>query len=86
MAEKKQKKIIAADSGNEVSAAKRKEAAPVGNPTGLRIGAAVLWLLAVVMELLAVLVLFGKVNITFMPTMWQLIAFLVQCPRLRRGC
>ncbi len=81
MAEKKKKTIVAAGTGQEIEApekktVQKKEAAPVGNATGLRIGAVVLWVLAVVMEALALFVLLGKINLKFMPTMWQLIAFL----------
>ena len=81
MAEKK-KRIISADSGKEIETPvkkerKVKEAAPVGNAGGLRIGAVVLWVLAIVMEVLALLVVIGKINLKFMPTLYQLIAFLV---------
>ena len=60
MAEPKKKRIVSADTGEEVAAgSKRKEpkpAAPVGNATPLRIGAIVLWLLAIVFEVLALMV------------------------------
>lgn len=80
---KKKKKIVAADSGETVKAGSRKksgtrkEAAPVGNATGLRIGAVVLWLAAFAFEILAVLILNGTVNLTFMPSLWQIIIALV---------
>ncbi len=81
MAEPKKKKIVSADSGKEVKAGSRKrkakEAAPVGNATGLRIGAVALWVVALVFEVLAFMVLIGKLNLTFMPSLWQMIAFLV---------
>ena len=84
MAEKKEKKIISADTNQEISKEeleeKRKEykeARPVGNAKPKRIGAIALWVVAIVMEVLAVLVLFGKINMTFMPLMWQLIIFIV---------
>lgn len=82
MAEKKKKKIVSADSGKEIAtpqkkARKVKEAAPVGNAGGLRIGAVVLWVLAIVMEVLALMVVLGKINLKFMPSLYQLIAFLV---------
>ena len=82
MAEKKTKKFISADSGNETAAPEKKErrvkeAAPVGNAKNLRIGAVALWVLAIVMEVLALLVVLGKINLKFMPTLYQLIAFLV---------
>ena len=54
-----------------------KPAAEKGNASGLRIGAVILWVFAIVFEVLAVLVLFGKINMTFMPLMWQLILFIV---------
>ena len=82
MAEKKTKKYVSADSGTQTDAPvksgkKMKEAAPVGNAKGLRVGAVVLWVLALVMEVLALLVVLGKINLHFMPTLYQLIAFLV---------
>ena len=82
MAEKKTKKYASADSGTQTDAPvksgkKMKEAAPVGNAKGLRVGAVVLWVLALVMEVLALLVVLGKINLRFMPTLYQLIAFLV---------
>ena len=39
--------------------------------------AIVLWVVAIVMEVLALLVVLGKINLKFMPTLYQLIAFLV---------
>ena len=79
MAEPKKKKIVDADSGKEVKAGSRKKkaAAPVGNATGFRVGAIALWVVAFAFEVLAYLVLIGKVNLTFIPSMAQLIAFLV---------
>ena len=83
MAEAKKKKIVSADSGKEVKAGslkgkgKRKEAAPVGNATGLRIGAVALWVVAIALEVVALLILNGKINLTFMPTLWQIIIALV---------
>jgi Na+/proline symporter len=53
------------------------EAKPVGNATGLRAGAIILWVVAFIFEILAYLVLIGKINLNFMPTLWQLIVFLV---------
>ncbi len=82
MAEKKTKKIIAADTGEEVAAgskrgATRKKAAPVGNALGYRLGAVALWVLALGMEIVALLIFTGKINLTFMPSLWQLIIALV---------
>ena len=83
MAETKKKRIVSADTGKEVAAGSQKgkttakAAAPVGNATGLRIGAVALWVVALVFEVLAVLVLNGTLNFTFMPTLWQLIGLLV---------
>ena len=85
MAEKKEHKIVSAATGAQMTKeeaaaanqAAKKAAAPVGNATGLRIGAIVLWLLAIGFEVLAVLVTFGKLDLKFMPTLWQMIAFLV---------
>lgn len=80
---KKKKKIISADTGKEVAAGSkkkkgaRKEAAPVGNATGLRAGAVALWLAAVVLEVVAYLVYNGTINVTFMPSIWMIIIALV---------
>lgn len=40
------------------------QAKPVGNAKGLRIGAVILWVLAFAFEILAVLVIAGKINLT----------------------
>ena len=84
MAEKKQHKIVSATTGQQVTAApggkKRpamKEAAPVGNAAGLRIGAVVLWVAAIALEIMALLVVLGKLNLHVLPTLWQLILLLV---------
>ena len=85
MSEKKQHKIINANTGAQMSkeeaaaanAAAQKAAAPVGSATPFRIGAILLWLVAIAFEVLAVLVTFGKVDLKFMPTLYQMIAFLV---------
>ncbi|MBQ0026456.1 MAG: hypothetical protein KBS79_03710 [Lachnospiraceae bacterium] len=54
-----EKKIV--KSTNEVS--EHKQAAPVGNATGLRIGAIACWLVALGCEVVAVLALMQKINI-----------------------
>ena len=75
MAEKKEHKIVQAEttaSGKVVQ-----EAKPVGNASGLRAGAIILWVVAFIFEILAFLVLIGKINLTFLPQLWQLIIFLV---------
>lgn len=84
MAEKKEKKIISYESKQEISKEeleeKRKEykeAKPVGEAKPKRIGAIVLWIFAIAFEVLAVLVLFGKIHMAFMPVLYQLIAFVV---------
>ncbi len=76
-APKKKKTIISASDGKETTARKVKEAAPVGNATGLRIGAAVLWVVAIALEVLAVLILNGTITWTFMPSLTQIIIVLV---------
>ena len=48
-----------------------------GSAVGYRVGAAVLWVAAIVFEILAVLILFGKLAITFMPTLAVIIIALV---------
>lgn len=80
MAEPKKKKIVSADSGKEVAAGSKKkvkEATPVGNATGLRIGAVALWVVAIALEVVAYLMLIGKINFTFMSTLTQIIIALV---------
>ena len=78
MAEIKKKKIISASTGEEVTGKKKiKEAAPTGSSVGYRIGAIVLWVLAFAFEVLAILVALGKFSFHFMPSLWQLIIFLV---------
>ena len=81
MAEEKKKKIIDASTGEEVAAGSKRPAMqaakPVGNATGLRVGAIILWVLAIVFEILALLVVLGKLDIKFMSTLAQLIVFIV---------
>lgn len=83
MAEPKKKKIISADTGEEVKAGSRKkkgnmkEAAPVGNATGLRIGAVALWVVALALEFVAIMIFAGKINWTFTSTLTQVIIALV---------
>lgn len=82
MAEKKKKKIISADTGLEVEAGSRrkdkmKEAAPVGNAGALRGGAVALWVVALGFEILAVMILLGKINWTFAATIHQIIGALI---------
>ncbi len=79
MAEKKEHKLVAASENSKPagSAPNMKPAKPVGNSAGLRVGAVICWVVALAMEVLAILVLFGKINLTFMPQLWQLILFLV---------
>lgn len=88
MAEKKQHKIVAAGSGEEVKAAPKAEVkteekkiknAPEekGNPTTLRLVAWLFWILAFATEIIAILFVFGKITITFLPQIWVLILFIV---------
>ncbi len=73
---KKKKTIVSASNGKETSTRKVKTAAPVGNATGLRIGAVVLWVVAIALEVLAVLILNGTINWTFMSSLTQIIIVL----------
>ena len=75
MAEKKTHNIVAAETKTDGKVVH--QAKPVGNASGLRAGAIILWVVAFIFEILAYLVLIGKINLKFMPTLWQLIAFLV---------
>ncbi len=79
MAEKKEHTIVNASekSPAEKSAKKVEAAKPVGNAGGLRAGAIVLWAAGLGLEIAAALIAFGKINMNFMPTMWQLILLLV---------
>jgi len=77
MAEKK-KTIVSASNGEKPAAPKTvHQAKPVGNASGLRVGAVILWVVAIAFEVLALLVLLGKLNINLGSSMVQLIVFLV---------
>ena len=93
MAEKKEKKLVAASEASakaaketakkvdEATGKELKEAAPVGNAKGLRWGAVGLWLVALCFEVVAILLFSGRLNIPFLnkllPTLWQSIVALV---------
>jgi len=80
MAEKKAKKYVAAsDDTKEVKTKTqvRKEAKEVGNASSLRVGAVVLWAVALALEVCALMVFLGKLDLRFIPQMAQLIGFLV---------
>ena len=79
MAEKKQHNIVAASTGAPAQKPEKEviEAKPVGNAGTKRLIAVILWVVAFVFEILAALVLFGKLNLKFMPTLTQLIVLLV---------
>ena len=55
----------------------KKQAAPVGNATGLRVGAILLWVVALAFEVVAVLIFNKTINLTFMPQIAQIIIALV---------
>ena len=83
MAEPKKKTIVSASTGKEVKEGSAKpakvvkEAAPVGNATPLRIGAVILWVLAIAFEILAILVYVQTIKITFMSTIVAVVILLV---------
>lgn len=62
MAEKKEHKIVSASTGQDITNKPRPSAAAVqtGNATGLRIGAVVLWVVALVFEVLAIALILEK--------------------------
>ncbi|MBO4651796.1 MAG: hypothetical protein J5649_00565 [Lachnospiraceae bacterium] len=60
------------ESGQTVVAAKSK-----GNATGRRVGAVILWVIAIALEVLAILLLFAKIEITFMNTLTAIVILLV---------
>lgn len=77
MAEKKPHKIVSASTGKTVT----RQAASGGQSTvGLRIGAIALWILAIVCEVIALMVIFETLIIPFLsnvPPLYQGIGFLV---------
>ncbi len=82
MAEKKKKKLMSSSTGKESSGADikpatYKKAESAGSATGYRIGAAALWVVAIALEVLAILLLVGKLNWTFMNTLTLVIILLV---------
>jgi hypothetical protein len=92
MAEKKEHTIVDVSSEEKKTAKKASTAArkkvtedgktvvevtPAGSATGYRIGAILLWLAAIACEFLAILTYFGKINITFIPTLAWLIGLIV---------
>ncbi len=79
MAESKEKKLTPASEDKKAgtSAPKKVAAKPVGNASALRAGAIILWVLAIACELFGILMLAGKVTITFMNTLYCVIAVLV---------
>lgn len=82
MAEKKQKRVVSASTGKDVTKkattrAAGKGAAPAGSTGGLRFGAIFLWVLAIACEVMAFLVLIGKVSIGSIEMLYQLVGLLV---------
>ena len=77
MATKKEHKFVEATTNVTTEKPEMKQAKPVGNASGLRAGAVVLWVLALVCEVLGILILFGKITLTFMPTLYQFIGLMV---------
>ncbi len=80
MAEQKKtaKKIVKAEGSTETKRTV-KEAPKTGNATGLRIGAVLLWLAAIGLEVLALMIFCGNVTLSFLPlsTLAQVIVVLV---------
>ncbi len=82
MAEQKKtngKRTIVKAEGTASTGRTIKEAPKTGNATGLRIGAVVLWLVAIALEFLAVMIFNGSVTLSFLPlsTLAQIIVALV---------
>lgn len=81
MAEKRTHKIVSASGGGTRrtgSVQHNVRPAPEkGSAGGLRFGAVILWLAAIAFEVIAALILFGKLSFRFMPVMYQLILFIV---------
>ncbi|MDE7298015.1 MAG: hypothetical protein K2N94_04190 [Lachnospiraceae bacterium] len=82
MAEQKQpgkKRTIVKAEGAAGTKPTIQKAPETGNATGLRIGAIALWVVAVVLEILAVLTLTGNISMSFLPmsSLTQIIVMLV---------
>lgn len=82
MAEQKKtsgKRTVVKAGGSTETKRTIKEAPKTGNATGLRIGAVVLWLVALGLEVLAVMILNGSVTLSFIPlsSLTQIIIVLV---------
>lgn len=73
---KKKKKITSAGPASSTTA-NIKEAAPVGNATGLRIGAVLFWIAALALEVVALFMLLGKIDLKFTQVLYQIIGALV---------
>ncbi len=76
---KKKTTVSAGEKKTTVNAAGKtvKPAKPTGNSSALRVGAIICWLLAIGCELVGFLMYFGKINITFAPTLACIIAVIV---------
>ena len=68
----RKKKASTTESGKTYVAAQSK-----GNATGRRVGAIILWVFAIAFEILALLLLFAKIEITFMNTLVAICILLV---------
>ena len=77
MAERKKKTYVAADTNVQSSTKPPKEAKPVGNAGGYRIGAVLCWIAALALEVGALMVFLGKLDLRFIGQIAQLIGFLV---------
>ncbi len=75
MAERKKKTYVAADNTTAVS--NRKEAKPTGNAGGYRIGAVLCWVAAFALQVCALFVFLGKIDLRFVSQIVQLVGFLV---------
>ncbi len=77
MAAKKEHKLKESQTVITESGKLAKEAKPVGDSGKLRTGACLLWALAIAMEACGLATLLGKMNLKFMPTDYQIIAYIV---------
>lgn len=77
MAEKKKKTITRVEADGTTSTTTAKVVEASGSDTGFRVGAILCWVLAFVAEILAILIVVGKINWTFASTLVQLIIFIV---------
>lgn len=77
MAEKKTHNFVSASGSSSAPQQTVVHARPTGSAAPRRIGAVALWLLAIAAEVCAIMVFSGKLEISFMPSLWFAIILIV---------